>query len=533
MERPPHRPVDPHASFPELEERVLERWRERAIFAESVRRRQGGPSWGFYEGPPTANGPPGIHHVESRVFKDIFPRYKTMCGFYVERKGGWDCHGLPVELALEAELGFTSKDDIERFGIAEFNARCREKVLSHVQDWNRLTERIGFWIDLEDAYRTLDPEYIESVWWALKTIYEKGLLYERLKVVPYCTRDQVTLSSHELGQPGAYRDVVDPSIYVRLPVSEGNEAVQAGEELLVWTTTPWTLVSNAAVAVDPDLTYVRTRADSDTVMIVAEDLLARVFPGGADILSSFPGSELEGVRYEPPFAFIPGSEYGERGHTVLLVDFVTAQDGTGLVHSAIAFGDDDFRLGEQYGLNVINPVRLDGTYDERIGPYAGRWVKDADEDLIEDLRARGRLLRAERYEHSYPHCWRCGTPLLYYAKPSWYIATSQLKDRLLAANETVNWYPEHVKYGRFGNWLENNVDWALSRERYWGTPLPVWRCESGHTHAVGSLNELNQRAGTSVTDPHRPFVDEPEFACDQCGEPMRRVPEVIDVWFDS
>jgi isoleucyl-tRNA synthetase len=529
-----HRPVNPRVSFPELEERVLERWRERDVFHESVRRRRDAPRWGFYEGPPTANGPPGFHHALSRVFKDIFPRYRTMCGYFVERKGGWDCHGLPVELALEAELGFTSKDDIERFGIAEFNARCREKVLSHVEDWNAMTERIGFWIDLDDAYRTLDPKYVESVWWALKTIHDKGLLYEKLKVVPYCPRDQVTLSSHELGQPGVYQDVIDPSVYVRLPVTDGNEVAQRGDQLLVWTTTPWTLVSNAAVAVDPELTYVRAK-HGDDVFILAEALIEHVLGEGerAHVLNRFPGKALEGVAYEPPFTFIPGSAYGPRGHTVLLGDFVTADDGTGLVHTAIAFGEDDFRLGEQYGLDVINPVRLDGTYDERIGPYAGRKVKDADPDLIEDLRERGRLLRAESYEHSYPHCWRCNTPLLYYAKPSWYIATSQVKDRLLAANETVNWAPEHVKHGRFGNWLEHNVDWALSRERYWGTPLPVWRCRSGHAQAIGSLAEINELAGTELTDPHRPYVDAATFPCAECGEPMQRVPEVIDVWFDS
>jgi isoleucyl-tRNA synthetase len=530
---PAHRPVDPHVSFPELEEGVLARWRERKVFAESVARRLDAPRWGFYEGPPTANGPPGIHHVLSRVFKDIFPRYRTMCGYFVERKGGWDCHGLPVELALEAELGFTSKDDIERFGIAEFNARCREKVLSHVEVWNAMTERIGFWIDLDDAYRTLDPEYVESVWWALKTIHDKGLLYEKLKVVPYCPRDQVTLSSHELGQPDVYQDVLDPSVYVRLPVTTGNAAVEMGDELLVWTTTPWTLVSNAAVAVDPELTYVRARGHDGHVYVLAQALLERVLGEDAEILDRFPGQQLEGTAYEPPFTFIPGSAYGPRGHTVLAADFVTASDGTGLVHTAIAFGEDDFRLGEQYGLNVINPVRLDGTYDERIGPYAGRHVKEADSDLIEDLRSRDRLLKAEMLEHSYPHCWRCGTALLYYAKPSWYIATSQVKDRLLAANETVNWAPDHVKHGRFGNWLENNVDWALSRERYWGTPLPVWRCGDGHAHAIGSLAELNELAGTELTDPHRPFVDEASFPCAECGEPMRRVPEVIDVWFDS
>ncbi len=511
---------------------MLERWRERNVFAESVRRRQGSPEWGFYEGPPTANGSPGTHHVLARVFKDIFPRYRTMRGYYVERKGGWDCHGLPVELAVEAELGFASKDDIERYGIAEFNERCRQKVLSHVEDWNQLTERIGFWIDLDDAYKTLDPQYIESVWWALKTIHERGLLFEKLKVVPYCTRDGTTLSSHELGQPDVYQDVHDPSVYVRFPVLEHHGPARRGDALLVWTTTPWTLVSNAAVAVDPDLTYVRARSGEE-VLIVAEALVERVLGEEAEILERFSGRALEGLSYDPPFSYIAREAYGPRGHTVLLGDFVTASDGTGLVHTAIAFGEDDFRLGEQYGLNVVNPVRLDGTYDERIGPYAGRWVKDADPDLIEDLRSRGRLLRSETYEHSYPHCWRCGTPLLYYAKPSWYIATSQVKDRLLAANETVNWHPEHVKHGRFGNWLENNVDWALSRERYWGTPLPVWRCANEHIEVVGSLAELESRSGVSLEDPHRPFVDEVEFDCTECGQPMHRVPEVIDVWFDS
>jgi isoleucyl-tRNA synthetase len=547
-----HRPVDPRASFPELEQHVLERWREREVFAESVRRRQGSQPWGFYEGPPTANGPPATHHVLSRVFKDIFPRYRTMCGYYVERKGGWDCHGLPVELAVEAELGMKSKEDIERFGIAEFNAICRRNVLSHVEDWNRLTERIGFWIDLDSAYRTLDSDYIESVWWALRTIHDKGLLYEKLKVVPYCPRCGTALSSHELGQPGVYQDVVDPSVYARLPIvgprgaapdgartartdEAGSRAggPREGDELLVWTTTPWTLVSNAAVAVDPELTYVRAQNDGGPVQIVAEALVERVLGEDAKVLERFPGAELEGARYEPPFDYIPGEAYGPKGHTVLPADFVTANDGTGLVHTAIAFGEDDFRLGEQHGLTVVNPVRGDGTYDERIGEYAGRWVKDADADLIEDLRARGRLLRAEPYEHSYPHCWRCGTPLLYYAKPSWYVATSQIKDRLLASNETVNWHPGHVKHGRFGNWLEGNVDWALSRERYWGTPLPVWRCSKGHIKVIGSFGELRELSGVELDDPHRPFVDEVTFACADCGSEARRVPEVIDVWFDS
>ena len=537
----PHRPVDPRASFPELEEVVLGRWRERGVFAESVRRRAGAPQWGFYEGPPTANGAPATHHVLSRVFKDIFPRYRTMCGYYVERKGGWDCHGLPVELAVEAELGMQSKADIERYGIAEFNARCRQKVLSHVEDWNRLTERIGFWIDLDDAYRTLDAQYVESVWWALKTISDKGLLYEKLKVVPYCPRDETSLSSHELGQPGVYQDVIDPSVYVRLPVivpqpdHRGAKPgpAKAGDELLVWTTTPWTLVSNAAVAVNPELTYVRARVGDAPVQIVAQALLERVLSKDAKVLETFSGRELVGTGYEAPFSYIPADAYGPKGHTVLPADFVTAQDGTGLVHTAIAFGEDDFRLGEREGLTVVNPVRLDGTYDQRIGPYAGRKVKDADADLIEDLRASGKLLHAEPYEHSYPHCWRCGTPLIYYAKPSWYIATSQIKDRLLASNEAVNWHPGHVKHGRFGNWLENNVDWALSRERYWGTPLPVWRCGRDHHRVIGSFAELQALSGVLLEDPHRPFVDEVTFPCADCGSEMRRVPEVIDVWFDS
>src|SRR3954469_4639397 len=517
-------PVDPNENFVALEERVLERWRERDVFHESLRRRADAPPWVFYEGPPTANGRPGSHHVLARVFKDIYPRYRTMRGYRVDRKGGWDTHGLPVEIAVEQKLGLATKAEIEKIGIAEFNRLCRESVFEYLEDWNALTERIGFWLDLDNAYRTLDDSYIESVWWALRQIYDKGLLYESYRVVPYCPRDETALSSHEVSL--GYQDVADPSVYVRFPV------VGADESLLVWTTTPWTLVSNAAVAAHPELTYVRARLDGETY-ILAASLVARVLGEGAEVLDSFPGTELEGVRYEPPFPFIAGSEYGERGHSVVLSDFVTATDGTGLVHTAIAFGEDDFNLGRQYGLAVINPVRADGTYDERIGPYAGRFVKDADADLIEDLRARGRLFRSEVYEHAYPHCWRCGTPLLYYAKPSWYIATSTLRDRLLAANETVTWYPEHIKHGRFGDWLDHNVDWALSRERYWGTPLPVWRCEGGHIHCIGSYAELEERSGATLSDHHRPYVDEVGFPCDECGGEMRRVPEVIDVWFDS
>jgi isoleucyl-tRNA synthetase len=524
---PVHEPLPPNVSFPALEEQVLARWRERDVFRASLRNREGSPQFVFYEGPPTANGYPGAHHVLARVFKDVFPRYKTMTGHYVERKGGWDCHGLAVEIAVEQKLGFTSKEDIERYGIAEFNLQCREAVLEHVEDWQALTERIAYWVDLDDAYYTLDPRYVESVWWALKTMWDRDLLYEGYKVVPYCARCGTALSSHEVAQ--GYQDVEDPSIYVRFPVTRPAGALREGDVLLAWTTTPWTLASHAALAVDPELTYVRTTDG----YVLAEALVERVLGEGAEVADRFPGRELLGAGYEPPFSFLPPEAWGPKAHTVLPADFVTAEDGTGIVHTAVAFGEDGFRLGAEQGLEVVNPVRLDGTFDERIGPYAGRWVKDADPDLIEDLRARGRLLRAETLVHAYPHCWRCGTPLLYYAKPSWYIRTSALRDRLLAANETVDWRPPHIKHGRFGKWLENNVDWAISRERYWGTPLPVWRCDNGHVEAVGSIAEVEQRSGRKLPDPHRPYVDEHTWACAECGAETRRVPEVIDVWFDS
>ncbi|MBJ7244899.1 MAG: isoleucine--tRNA ligase, partial [Solirubrobacteraceae bacterium] len=526
------RPVDPNASFPELEEQVLERWRERDVFAESLRRREGAEPWVFYEGPPTANGKPGSHHVLARVFKDIYPRYKTMQGHYVERKGGWDCHGLPVEITVEKELGISSKAEIEEFGIAEFNQKCRDSVFTFLDEWDRLTERIGFWIDLDDAYRTLDSGYVESVWWALKQIWDKEMLYEGHKVVPYCPRCGTSLSSHEVAQ--GYKDVIDASVFVRFPLIEAEAPLEAGDELIVWTTTPWTLVSNAAVAVDPKLTYVRAKLPGDdAVMVVAEALVGRVLGEEAEVLDRFPGADLEGASYEPPFDFITAADWGERGHTVLAADFVTDQDGSGLVHTAVAFGEDDYRLGQQAGLNVVNPVRLDGTYDERIGPYEGRFVKDCDADLVADLKARGKLLRSEKYEHSYPHCWRCSTPLLYYAKPSWYIATSQIRDQMLAANETIDWHPPHIKEGRFGDWLRGNVDWAISRERYWGTPLPIWRCANGHAECVGSFEQLEELSGVLIDDPHRPYVDDVGFPCPQCSEPMARVPEVVDVWFDS
>jgi isoleucyl-tRNA synthetase len=523
----PHRPVPAAADFPRLEEAVLERWRERDVFHESVRRRTGAERFVFYEGPPTANGRPGAHHVLSRVFKDIFPRYQTMRGRYVERKGGWDCHGLPVEIAVEEKLGFTSKADIERYGIAEFNQQCRESVFEYLEEWDALTERIGYWVDLDDAYRTLEPAYIESVWWALKTMSERDLLYEGYKVVPYCPRDGTALSSHEVAQ--GYMDVEDPSVYVTFPVTAPTGALREGDRILAWTTTPWTLLSNAALAVAPDLAYVR----SEDGYVLAEARLAAVLGEDAKAVDRFHGRDMVGARYAPPFEFIATEEFGPKGHTVVPADFVSAEDGTGVVHTSISFGEDDFQIGLDQGIPVINPVKLDGRFDDRMGQFAGQWVKDADPGIVDDLRERGRLLRADTFLHAYPHCWRCGTPLLYYAKPSWFLRTSSLRDRLLAANDTIDWHPEHIKHGRFGKWLENNVDWALSRERYWGTPLPVWRNEAGETVVVGSLAELERLSGVRLEDPHRPFVDEVEIPSPSGGEPLRRVPEVIDVWFDS
>jgi isoleucyl-tRNA synthetase len=525
--------VDPAQSFPALEEEILERWRERDVFKQSVERRAGAEPWVFYEGPPTANGKPGSHHVLARVFKDIYPRFKTMRGYEVKRKGGWDCHGLPVEIQVEKQLGLKSKADIEAYGIEAFNAKCRESVFTFLEDWDKLTERIGFWIDLDDAYRTLDASYVESVWWTLRTLWDKDLLYEGHKVVPYCPRCGTALSSHEVAQ--GYKDVIDQSVYVRLPVTDvATSPLQVGDELLVWTTTPWTLPSNAAVAVAPDLEYVRASGADGDVFVLAAGLVERVLGQDAEILDRFPGAALDDVRYDPPFHYIASSEWGERAHSVLPGDFVTADDGTGIVHTAIAFGEDDYRLGTAAGLTVVNPVGLDGRYDERITDYAGRFVKDVDGEIIVQLREAGRLLKASEYEHSYPHCWRCSTPLIYYAKPSWFVGTAGLRDRLLAANETVDWHPEHIKHGRFGDWLNNNVDWALSRERYWGTPLPVWRSEDGaDVMCIGSFAELERLSGVALEDPHRPYVDDVTFAHPETGKLMTRVPEVIDVWFDT
>ena len=537
---PGFRPVDPKQSFPELELEVLERWRADRTFERQVdeRKAAGAPIWSFYDGPPTANGRPGSHHVLARAFKDVYPRYKAMRGHYVPRKAGWDCHGLPVELEIEKELGISSKAEIEAYGIAEFNQRCRESVMRYVEEWDRFTERIGFWIDLDQPYVTMTNPYIESVWWALRRIWDDGRLYEGHKVVPYCPRCGTALSSHEVAQ--GYEDVEDPSVYVRFPVLEVGPSdeipespLEPGDALLAWTTTPWTLISNAALAVGAEIEYVRARKDGE-VVVVARDLVERLLGDDADVLAHFPGSALAGTRYEPPFAYI--GDYGPRGHTVLIGDFVSTEDGTGIVHTAIAFGEDDFRLGEQYGIKLQNPVLADGTFDDRITDFAGLGVKEADPQIIEALRSSSRLFRAEVYEHSYPHCWRCGTPLLYYAKASWYVRTTEVRERMLAENESIGWRPDHVKHGRFGRWLEGNVDWALSRERYWGTPLPIWQCtttDCGQAFCAGSIGELRERGAQLPDDLHRPYIDAVTVPCESCGGEMRRVEEVIDAWFDS
>jgi isoleucyl-tRNA synthetase len=521
-----YRSVVSHVDLPKLDHEVLRFWRENDVFARSLEQSRGRPEWVFYEGPPTANGMPGAHHIEARVFKDVFPRYRTMKGFHVDRKAGWDCHGLPVELAVERELGFSGKRDIEKYGIAEFNARCRESVTRHTDAFASLTERMGYWVDLADAYRTMDPAYIESVWWSLKQIFDKGLLVEDFRVAPWCPRDETGLSDHELAQ--GYETVVDPSVHVRFPLTSGPLSGRAA--LLVWTTTPWTLPSNVAVAVHPDVRYV-VATNGDEQLVVAEPLLASALGDGWDLTGeSFRGKEMERWTYRPPFTLLDVPD----AHVVVLASYVTTDSGTGLVHQAPAFGADDLATSRTYGLPMVNPVRPDGRFEPDLPLVGGLFFKDADRPLVEDLAARGLLFREVPYEHSYPHCWRCHTALIYYAQPSWYIRTTAARDALLRENERTTWHPATVKHGRYGDWLANNVDWALSRRRYWGTPLPIWRCPEGHLTCVGSLAELSELTGTdhSGLDPHRPFVDEVTFAC-QCGETARRVEEVIDAWYDS
>ena len=521
-----YQPLPAHVDLAALDHAVIERWRASKVFQRSIDATSAGPQWTFYEGPPTANGMPGTHHVEARVFKDVFPRYRTMKGYHVPRRAGWDCHGLPVELAVEVELGFTGKPDIEAYGIAEFNAKCRENVQRHVDAFEAMSERMGYWADYEHAYWTMTPDYVESVWWALKQIFDKGLLVEDYRVAPYCPRCGTGLSDHEVAQ--GYEDVTDPSVYVRLPLTSGPWAGKA--DLLIWTTTPWTLVSNTAVAVHPDVDYVVAESATGT-FVVARPLLAKVLGDGARELANFTGREMERWNYQRPFELVDlvGANF------VVLADYVTTDDGTGLVHQAPAFGADDLAVCRAYDLPVVNPIGTDGHFAADVPLVGGQFFKDADDALVADLEARGLMYRHLSYTHSYPHCWRCHTPLMYYALPAWYIRTTAIKERLLAENEATNWFPATIKNGRYGDWLNNNVDWALSRDRYWGTPLPVWRndADPSRVMCVGSLAELQELSGVELADPHRPFVDDVTFSLPGEDGTYRRVPQVIDAWFDS
>jgi isoleucyl-tRNA synthetase len=525
------KPVSPKLNITSMEDDVLHFWKKNDIFHKSADLRRGGQEYVFFEGPPTANGHPGVHHVLARVFKDVFPRYKTMRGYHVNRRGGWDTHGLPVEIEIEKKLGFTNKQQIEAYGIDKFNELCRKSVFEYIREWERLTDRIGFWVDLKEAYITYNNSYIESVWWILKTLWDKDLLYQGYKVVPYCPRCGTPLSDHEVAL--GYEQATDPSVFVRLPLVDSPDT-----SLLIWTTTPWTLPANVAVAAHPDVTYVKVKHTlpdgTGEYLILAEALLGKVF-GEEEIteVDKFKGKHLKGKRFKPLYTFMPTDK---PAHRVVMAEFVTTEDGTGLVHMAPAFGADDMQMAQENDLPIIMTVAPDGTFIPEVKQWSGIFVKDADPAIIEDLRTRGLLYKAETYTHTYPFCWRCDTPLLYYARKTWYIRTSQYKDRLVANNEKINWVPSHIKNGRFGNWLENNVDWALGRERYWGTPLPVWECqECHHQLAVGSVEELSKLAGRDLSslDLHRPYVDAIHFPCPKCKGNMQRVLELTDVWFDS
>ncbi|HAF47961.1 MAG TPA: isoleucine--tRNA ligase, partial [Anaerolineaceae bacterium] len=524
------KPVSSRLNITLLESEILRFWKKNDIFHQSMDSKEGGPEYVFYEGPPSANGKPGVHHVLARVFKDMFPRYKSMNGYHVSRRGGWDTHGLPVEIEMEKRLGFSNKQDIENYGIAKFNEHCRDSVFTYIQEWEKLTDRIGYWVDLDDAYITYENSYIESVWWLLKSIWDKGLLYQGFKVVPYCPRCGTPLSDHEVAQ--GYAQATDPSIFVRMPLVE-----EENTSLLVWTTTPWTLPGNVAVAAHPDIEYVKVALGEGAnreFLILAKPLLEKVLADQPyEIVKTFKGKQLKGKHYRPLFTFMP---IEKDAHFIVLADFVTTEDGTGLVHLAPAFGADDMQMSLEYDLPILMTVNESGRFINDVRPWAGMWVKDADPLIIDDLAQRGLMFKVGTYEHTYPFCWRCDTPLLYYARSTWYIRTSALKDRLVALNENINWYPEYIKNGRFGNWLENNIDWALGRERYWGTPLPVWECDTCHHQlCVGSVAELEELTGRDLSDLdlHRPYVDNVHLVCPECNGRMSRVPELIDVWFDS
>ncbi|MCD6468027.1 MAG: isoleucine--tRNA ligase [Thermoplasmata archaeon] len=508
-----------------LEKEIQRFWDENNIFHKSMKNREGRKPFVFLEGPPTANGSPHPGHVLTRIMKDTILRYKTMSGYYVARKAGWDTHGLPVEIEVEKKVGLESKQDIEKYGAEKFNEECKRSTFKYEKEWVEMTKRIGFWIDMDNPYITLKNEYIESVWWSLKQIWEKKLLYKGHKVVPYCPRCGTVLSAHEVAQ--GYREVKEPSIFVKFKV-KGEDAY-----FLAWTTTPWTLISNVALAVHPDEAYLKIKYDGD-VLILAEERAAAILKGKEyEVLDRFMGKELEKKEYEPLFTF---ETPDKPAWYVICADFVTMEEGTGIVHIAPAFGEEDYEAGKKYGLPVIQLVKKDGTFHEKVTPWTGLFVKDADPKIIEHLRERNLLAGVREYTHDYPFCWRCESPLLYYAMESWFIAISKRRENLVKNNEQIEWYPEHIKHGRFGDFISEGKDWALSRDRYWGTPLPIWTCtECGHQVCVGSVEELKQLS-TNFSEPydlHKPYVDQLDVRCPECGARMKREEEVIDCWYDS
>ncbi|MCL2360344.1 MAG: isoleucine--tRNA ligase [Defluviitaleaceae bacterium] len=514
--------VSTNLNFAEREEEVLTLWQEHQIFEKSMSVREGKPLFVFYDGPPTANGVPHMGHVIARAIKDLFPRYKTMKGFQVLRKAGWDTHGLPVELEVEKALGISGKPQIEEYGVEPFIQRCKESVWTYEAMWKEMSLRIGYWADMENPYVTYHNSYIESVWWALSQIFEKGLIYKGHRVVPYCPRCGTPLSTHEVSQ--GYKDVTEPSIYVRFPVS-GKE----NEYLLAWTTTPWTLPSNVGLCVNPKEEYARVSKDGH-IYVMAKALLEEVLEDNFEIMETFLGAKLEGLKYKSLFGF--GNQ--ETG-TVVCDGYVTLSAGTGIVHIAPAFGEDDSRISKANNLPFVQYVDPQGCFTPDVHLWEGQFVKDADPLIIKELKQQGLLLKKKNITHSYPFCWRCDTPLLYYARDAWFIQVSAKKDDLLASNETVNWMPEHMKKGRFGDFLENIHDWSISRERYWGTPLPIWLCDCGHMHCISGIDEL-KKIGQKVPENielHKPYIDDVKLNCPKCSGTMTRTPEVIDCWFDS
>ncbi len=517
------KPISDKVSLPDLEKQILDHWKQNDLFKKSVESRKNAPDYTFYEGPPTANGRPGIHHVFSRTIKDLVCRYKTMRGFQVHRKAGWDTHGLPVEIEVEKKLGLKHKGEIETYGVAKFNAECRKSVFEYKGMWEDLTARMGYWIDLEHPYITCENEYIESVWWALDRYFKEGLIYQGFKIQLYCPRCGTPLSTHEVSL--GYRDTQDPSVYVKAKVKN-----EENTYFLVWTTTPWTLISNVALAVGADVEYVKVRLKEEFLILAKERL--SVLPEGAEIVASMRGADLVGQEYERWFSYFPVEK---KAWYVIAGDFVTTTDGSGIVHMAPAYGEDDYQASRKHDLPMIQALDARGQFIGEAGPYAGKFFKAADPEITADLKSRGLLFKKETYTHSYPHCWRCETPLLYYARKSWYIRTTDYAPDMIAYNKQIHWYPPETGEGRFGNWLEENKDWAISRDRYWGTPIPIWVCQECEAkRSFGSVEEL-RKEGAQLREPldlHKPYIDEVVLKC-QCGGDMRRIPELVDVWFDS